>query len=92
MAMYSFVPPFHEAKFCGGQSSVFDKLGCAAAEKRLQNTDLDRTGEIVINKWHSVDEEAKLLIIGVCIGVDRTDEIVDNVWLVVDARVETVGV
>jgi hypothetical protein len=29
MAMYSFVPPYRKAKFCG----VFDKLGCAAGEK-----------------------------------------------------------
>jgi hypothetical protein len=33
MAMYSFVPPFREAKFCGVSSCVFDNLGCAAGEK-----------------------------------------------------------
>jgi hypothetical protein len=33
MAMYSFVHPFREAKFCGVPSCVFDKLGCAAGEK-----------------------------------------------------------
>jgi hypothetical protein len=38
MAMYSFVPPFREAKFFGVPSCVFDKLGCAAGEKSLQNT------------------------------------------------------
>jgi hypothetical protein len=37
MAMYSFVPPFREAKFCGMPSCVFDKL-----EKSLRNTALDR--------------------------------------------------
>jgi hypothetical protein len=40
MTMYSFVPPFREAKFCGVSSCVFDKLGCAASEKRLWNTGL----------------------------------------------------
>jgi hypothetical protein len=38
MAMYSFVPPFREANFCGVPSCVFDKLGCAAGEKHLRNT------------------------------------------------------
>jgi hypothetical protein len=38
MAMYSFVPPFRETKFCGAPSCVFDKLGCAAGGKRLWNT------------------------------------------------------
>jgi hypothetical protein len=38
MAMCSFVPPFREAKFCGVPSCAFDKLGCAAGEKRLRNT------------------------------------------------------
>jgi hypothetical protein len=33
MAMYSFVSPFREAKFCGVPSCVVDKLGCAAGEK-----------------------------------------------------------
>jgi hypothetical protein len=28
MAMYSIVPPFREAKFCGVASGVFDKVGC----------------------------------------------------------------
>jgi hypothetical protein len=40
MAMYSFVPPFREAKFCGVPSCVFDKLGCSADEKSLRNTGL----------------------------------------------------
>jgi hypothetical protein len=35
MAMYSFVPPFGEAKFCGVSSRIFDKLGCAAAKKKF---------------------------------------------------------
>jgi hypothetical protein len=41
MAMYSFVPPFREAKFCGVPTCVFDKSGCAAGEKSLRNTSLD---------------------------------------------------
>jgi hypothetical protein len=40
MAVYSFVSPFREAKFCGVPSCVFDKLGCAAGEKRLRSTGL----------------------------------------------------
>jgi hypothetical protein len=40
MAMYSFLSPFREAKFCGVPSCVFDELGCATGEKRLQNTAL----------------------------------------------------
>jgi hypothetical protein len=32
MVVYSFVPPFREAKFCGVPSYVFDKLGCAAGK------------------------------------------------------------
>jgi hypothetical protein len=36
--MYSFVPPFRKATFCGVLSCVFDKSGCAVGEKRLQNT------------------------------------------------------
>jgi hypothetical protein len=40
MAMYSFVLPFREAKFCGVPSCVFHKLGCAAGEKSLRNTAL----------------------------------------------------
>jgi hypothetical protein len=35
MAMYSFVPPFHETKFCGVASCVFDKLGYAAGVKKF---------------------------------------------------------
>jgi hypothetical protein len=40
MAMYSFVHPFREAKFCDVPSCVFDKLGCAAGENSLRNTGL----------------------------------------------------
>jgi hypothetical protein len=40
---YILVPPFHEVKFCGVPSCVFEKLVCAAGEKRLQNTDLFKT-------------------------------------------------
>jgi hypothetical protein len=35
MAMCSFVPPFHEVKFCGVPSCVFGKLLCAAGEKKV---------------------------------------------------------
>jgi hypothetical protein len=42
MAMYRFVHPFREAKLCGVPSCVFDKLGCAAGEKRLRNTGLEQ--------------------------------------------------
>jgi hypothetical protein len=38
--MYSFVPPFREAIFCGVPSCVFEKLGCAAGEENLRNTDV----------------------------------------------------
>jgi hypothetical protein len=41
MAMYSFVPPFRQATFCGVPSCVFDKSVCAAGEKRLRNTGLN---------------------------------------------------
>jgi hypothetical protein len=40
MAMYSFLPPFREATFCGVPSCVFDKLGSATGEKSLRNTAL----------------------------------------------------
>jgi hypothetical protein len=40
MVMYSFLPRFREAKFCGMPSCVFGKLGCAAGGKRLRNTDV----------------------------------------------------
>jgi hypothetical protein len=43
MGMYSFVPPFREATFCGVLSCVFDKSGCAAGEKRLWNTALHKS-------------------------------------------------
>jgi hypothetical protein len=35
MVMYSFVPPFREATFCGVSSCVFDKLWCATGEKKF---------------------------------------------------------
>jgi hypothetical protein len=41
MVMYSFVPPFREAKVCGMPSCVFDKLGCTAGVKRLRNVGLE---------------------------------------------------
>jgi hypothetical protein len=41
MAMNSFVLPFREAKFCGVESCVFDKSGCAAGRKSLRNTVLN---------------------------------------------------
>jgi hypothetical protein len=40
--MYSFIPPFYEAKFCGVPSRVFDKLGCAAGEESLWNSDSEQ--------------------------------------------------
>jgi hypothetical protein len=48
MVMYSFVPHFREVKFCG----VFDKLGCAADEKRLQNTALEHTVHICTTRFN----------------------------------------
>jgi hypothetical protein len=41
MNVYSFVPPFREAKFCGVPSCVFDKLECAAGEESLRDTDVE---------------------------------------------------
>jgi hypothetical protein len=38
MVMYSFVPSFRKAKYCGVPSCVFDKLVRAAVEKSLRNT------------------------------------------------------
>jgi hypothetical protein len=56
MAMYSFLPPSHEAKFCGVPSCVFDKLGCAVGKKRLRNTDLGSAFSIKkgadTHMWH----------------------------------------
>jgi hypothetical protein len=40
MAVYTFVPPFRNVKFCGVVPSVFDKLGCAAGKKWLRKTGL----------------------------------------------------
>jgi hypothetical protein len=37
MAMYNFIPPFHETKF-GVLSRVFVKLVCAAGEESLWST------------------------------------------------------
>jgi hypothetical protein len=48
MAMYSFVSPFREAKFCGVPSYIFDKLGCAAGEKYLRNTAISNS----FNPWN----------------------------------------
>jgi hypothetical protein len=55
MDMYSFVPPFREAKFCGVPSCVFDNLGCAAGEKCCGT--LHYTKELVIincNSYHNL--------------------------------------
>jgi hypothetical protein len=41
VTIYIFMSPFHDAKFGGVLSCVFDKLGCAAGEKKLQNTGLE---------------------------------------------------
>jgi hypothetical protein len=35
MAMYSYIPPFHEAEVCDVLLCVFDKLGCAVDEEIL---------------------------------------------------------
>jgi hypothetical protein len=48
IVIYSFVSPFREAKFCGVPSCGFDKLGCAAGEKYLRNTDVEYTFIFVI--------------------------------------------
>jgi hypothetical protein len=40
VAMYRFVRPFREAKFCCVLSSVFDKLRCAGGDKWSRYTDL----------------------------------------------------
>jgi hypothetical protein len=37
-AMYNIVLPFHEAKFCGVLSRIFDKFGCAAGKKHWRET------------------------------------------------------
>jgi hypothetical protein len=50
MAMYSFIPPFCEAKFCDVLSCVFDKVGCAVGEERLRNT-------VLTNGHHEVTYE-----------------------------------
>jgi hypothetical protein len=42
MTMENFIPPFREATFYGVPSCVFDKLGCAAGEKRLRNIAFDK--------------------------------------------------
>jgi hypothetical protein len=44
----SFLPPFHEATFCGVPSCVSDKLGCAAGEIRLQNFAQNQSFKIII--------------------------------------------
>jgi hypothetical protein len=41
--MYSLVPPFLEAKFCGVPSSVFDNTGCAAGEKLSEHCSIRYT-------------------------------------------------
>jgi hypothetical protein len=41
MAIFSFIPPFHQMTFCDVPSCIFDKLGCAVCAKRLQNTVLE---------------------------------------------------
>jgi hypothetical protein len=53
-AMYSFVPPFLEANFCGVPSCVFDKLGCAMGEKRLRNTALDPYQNLEVSILHDI--------------------------------------
>jgi hypothetical protein len=56
MEMYSFVSPLREAKLCGVPSCVFEKLGLAAGEKRLWNTDLaTRSDKETKRKWRIMD-------------------------------------
>jgi hypothetical protein len=45
MIMHGFVTHFHQAKFCGVPSYVFDKLGCAAGEVSVRNTTYAAAGE-----------------------------------------------
>jgi hypothetical protein len=69
MAMYSFIPPFREAKFCGVMSCVSDKLGCAAAVKELRNTDLEPSLKMRgalsplhrASSWHGGEAQGQLL-------------------------------
>jgi hypothetical protein len=51
MAMYSFVPPFREAKFC----VVPEKLGCAAGEKSLRNPAVlfHTSNFAILNYWRN---------------------------------------
>jgi hypothetical protein len=59
MAMYSFVPPIREAKFCGVPSCVFDKLERAAGGKSLRNTALDASFQGVLKVlWYAQQEFA----------------------------------
>jgi hypothetical protein len=41
MAVYSFVRPLEEAKFCGVPSCVFDRLDCAVDEKISRSNGLE---------------------------------------------------
>jgi hypothetical protein len=66
MAMYSFIPPFREAKFCGVPSCVFEKLGCAAGEKkvakhwsRLHGATTQKTA--IVNKFYHHTQTRLLL-------------------------------
>jgi hypothetical protein len=40
MAIYSFVLPFREAKFCSVLSRIVEKLGCAVGEENLRNAEI----------------------------------------------------
>jgi hypothetical protein len=51
MAMYSFVPPFREAKFCSVPSCVFDKLGRTAGKKSLRNSGLCQDMNVISWKY-----------------------------------------
>jgi hypothetical protein len=42
VVMHNFLSSFREAKSFGAPSSVFDTSGCAAREKSLRNTGVDR--------------------------------------------------
>jgi hypothetical protein len=55
MTTDSFVHPFREATFWVMSSCVFDKLGCAAGEKRLRNTALQRKKRSNINETQRIN-------------------------------------
>jgi hypothetical protein len=68
MAMYSFVPAFREATFCGVPSCVFGELGCVAGEKKvaehLSSAEIKNVWSYTstpTSAWHSTLQIMKLL-------------------------------